>query len=41
MEIFEDALIVNMSSARINLDKFTAIGVTVSLDDFGTRYSGQ
>ncbi|MDI3438842.1 EAL domain-containing protein [Erwinia sp. V90_4] len=40
IEIAEDALIANMSSSRINLDKFTAMGVTVSLDDFGTGHSG-
>ena len=40
IEITEDTLIANMASARINLDKFRAMGVTVSLDDFGTGYSG-
>lgn len=40
IEITEDTLIANMGSARINLDKFRAMGVTVSLDDFGTGYSG-
>ncbi|MEN4981151.1 hypothetical protein ABEI05_23935 [Erwinia billingiae] len=29
MEITEDTLIANMASARINLDKFRAMGVTV------------
>lgn len=40
IEITEDTLIANMASARINLDKFRAMGITVSLDDFGTGYSG-
>lgn len=40
IEITENSLVSNLPSARANLKKVRALGITVALDDFGTGYSG-
>ena len=40
VEVTENALIANMGSARMNLERLREMGVGVALDDFGTGYSG-
>lgn len=40
IEITESSLVSNLPSARANLKKVRALGVSVALDDFGTGYSG-
>ncbi|KPX34416.1 GGDEF domain-containing protein [Pseudomonas coronafaciens pv. garcae] len=40
VEVTENALVANMNSARLNLERLRAMGVSVALDDFGTGYSG-
>lgn len=40
VEVTENALVANVGSARLNLERLRAIGVSVALDDFGTGYSG-
>ncbi|WP_147461006.1 EAL domain-containing protein, partial [Pseudomonas savastanoi] len=40
VEVTENALVANIDSARLNLERLRAMGVSVALDDFGTGYSG-
>ncbi len=40
VEVTENALVANVDSARLNLERLRAMGVSVALDDFGTGYSG-
>lgn len=40
VEVTENALVANVESARLNLEKLREMGVSVALDDFGTGYSG-
>ncbi|MEQ7920342.1 EAL domain-containing protein [Xanthomonas sp. WHRI 1810A] len=40
VEVTENALVANVGSARLNLERLRAMGVSVALDDFGTGYSG-
>lgn len=40
VEVTENALVANVGSARLNLERLRALGVSVALDDFGTGYSG-
>jgi len=40
VEVTENALVANVGSARLNLERLRAIGVSMALDDFGTGYSG-
>lgn len=40
VEVTENTLVANVGSARLNLERLRAIGVSVALDDFGTGYSG-
>lgn len=40
VEVTENALVANVGSARLNLERLREIGVSVALDDFGTGYSG-
>lgn len=40
VEVTENALVANVGSARLNLERLRDIGVSVALDDFGTGYSG-
>jgi diguanylate cyclase (GGDEF)-like protein len=40
VEVTENSLVANVGSARLNLERLRAIGVSVALDDFGTGYSG-
>jgi diguanylate cyclase (GGDEF)-like protein len=40
VEVTENTLVANVSSARLNLERLRAMGVSVALDDFGTGYSG-
>lgn len=40
IEITENSLVSNLPSARANLKKVRALGISVALDDFGTGYSG-
>jgi diguanylate cyclase (GGDEF)-like protein len=39
IELTEGALVKDASCARANLDKLTALGVSIAIDDFGTGYS--
>ena len=38
-EITETSLIIDMSNARVSLERLRAAGATIALDDFGTGYS--
>ncbi|MCF5466483.1 putative bifunctional diguanylate cyclase/phosphodiesterase [Pseudomonas syringae] len=40
VEVTENALVANVDSARLNLERLRAMGVSIALDDFGTGYSG-
>jgi diguanylate cyclase (GGDEF)-like protein len=40
VEVTENALVANVGSARLNLERLRGMGVSVALDDFGTGYSG-
>ena len=40
VEVTENTLVANVTSARLNLERLRAMGVSVALDDFGTGYSG-
>jgi diguanylate cyclase (GGDEF)-like protein len=40
VEVTENTLVANVGSARLNLERLQAMGVSVALDDFGTGYSG-
>ncbi|WP_440092449.1 putative bifunctional diguanylate cyclase/phosphodiesterase [Pseudomonas syringae] len=40
VEVTENTLVANVDSARLNLERLRAMGVSVALDDFGTGYSG-
>lgn len=40
VEVTEHTLVANLSSARLNLERLRAMGVSIALDDFGTGYSG-
>jgi diguanylate cyclase (GGDEF)-like protein len=39
LEITEDFLMTDLAGARVVLDKLRALGVTISIDDYGTGYS--